>query len=463
MSCLCRSVLAILLALAALPGLAQSRAKRYVQQNFSAITSIQPDYGDDADLAAFGQAIGNARIVMLGEQDHGDGAAFLAKTRLVRYLHEQKGFNILAFEGDFFALNQGWETVAPTPGGQANFLHANIYPYWTGCQQCDQLLYHYVPQTIQSAQPLRITGFDNQFYGSYSRELFPTYLHAYLVKNNLPFLRTRTYQQFFRPFIDTLLVSSNFITGKLDLDNSVGVLAIKNKHGKLRRFEACLDTLAAQLPAPAGDAAATFDQLLLLNLRALTQESAAYTEDHDATYNVRDAQMAVNLNWLANLKFKDEKIIVWAASAHVAKGRGSDYLVQARFSAGQQAQMRARNDAVHPMGQVFTEMPRNQQQTYILGFTARAGSSQRTVVATATSIAPPLSNSLESWLPANLLYAFVDFQPLRAQQATQPPEYFAMRGLLNQPSYANWPNFFDGIFYIQTMTPCTPTEFVPSK
>lgn len=56
--------LATLLALLTLPVAAQPRAKQYVQAQLSAIASIEPDYADNTDLAAIGQAIGNARLVL---------------------------------------------------------------------------------------------------------------------------------------------------------------------------------------------------------------------------------------------------------------------------------------------------------------------------------------------------------------------------------------------------------------
>ena len=71
----------------------------------------------DVELKNFdliGQAIGDSRIVMLGEQDHGDGETFKKKIELVKFLIETKGFNVVAFESDFFAINKVWETDLPT-------------------------------------------------------------------------------------------------------------------------------------------------------------------------------------------------------------------------------------------------------------------------------------------------------------------------------------------------------------
>ncbi|RZK27954.1 MAG: hypothetical protein EOO63_12295, partial [Hymenobacter sp.] len=66
--------------------------RSYVTANTVPVATVETTADDYADLAAVGQAIGEARVVMLGEQDHGDGTTFQAKTRLVKYLHEHKGF-----------------------------------------------------------------------------------------------------------------------------------------------------------------------------------------------------------------------------------------------------------------------------------------------------------------------------------------------------------------------------------
>ena len=80
----------------------QNKLKEFVQSNTMPVLAISPDSTDFSDLEGIGDAIGNSRIVMLGEQDHGDAPSFLAKTRLIQFLHEKKGFNVIAFESDFF-------------------------------------------------------------------------------------------------------------------------------------------------------------------------------------------------------------------------------------------------------------------------------------------------------------------------------------------------------------------------
>ena len=67
--------------------------REFVKQSSVEVKSILPDNEDYSDLESIGNAIGDSRLVMLGEQDHGDAPTFLAKSRLIKYLHEKKGLN----------------------------------------------------------------------------------------------------------------------------------------------------------------------------------------------------------------------------------------------------------------------------------------------------------------------------------------------------------------------------------
>lgn len=428
--------------LLAAPARAQSKfgpIRAYVQQQTKPIASIDPAFGDDTDLAAIGQAIGDARVVMLGEQDHGDGATMQAKTRLVKYLHEQKGFNVLVLEDDFFAFTTGWEAVGKTEAGRAQFLRENVNPYWSRCQQCEELLYHYIPQTYGTAVPLQLAGMDNQSYAPFSHHVLPGYLRGFLGQQAVPLAATRRFNAFFVPFLDTLSQPYRFST-------KPATALIAHKQQKLRRFERMADTLLAQLPAAAR---ASYGVRLLANLRVLAQESAVYTEDEVALYNLRDAQMARNLEWLVREKYPTEKVLVWAANLHIAKWRQAGYQSTERVTTF--------------LGAHFTATPGRAAHTYCLGFLSATGATRRVQAAQATRIAPPPRGGFESWLPAQLPYAFVDLRAFRAQQPGYTTPFY-MRGLgyeggRGYTDMADWTNIYDGIFFIREMQPCGKSSF----
>lgn len=47
------------------------------------------------------EAIGNARIVMIGEASHGTSEFYTTRAELSKMLINQKGFNVIAVEGDW--------------------------------------------------------------------------------------------------------------------------------------------------------------------------------------------------------------------------------------------------------------------------------------------------------------------------------------------------------------------------
>jgi erythromycin esterase len=91
------------LGLLSLPALAQDPEQvRWLAGHAVTVRSIEPADEDFSDLMPLVQAIGKARMVQLGEATHGDGATFLAKGRLIRFLHQVMGFVVLAWEAGFF-------------------------------------------------------------------------------------------------------------------------------------------------------------------------------------------------------------------------------------------------------------------------------------------------------------------------------------------------------------------------
>lgn len=396
--------------------------KEYVEQNSVPINTITSSDTDSfSDLKSFGDAIGNSRIVMLGEQDHGDAPTFLAKTRLIKYLHEKKGFNVLAFESDFFALNYAWDKLEKNTTSIDSFLMRNIFPVWTVCDACENLFYNYVPSTFATTNPLQMSGFDNQIILDYSWYHFTHALDSFLRSNNFPVVDTKDYG-FMMPMLDTLRKfpylkdsAKNFLRPKLDSVFDYFSIVQQEANNTLSKNSFWLHVIDSYFA-------------YLKQLRE--------ADDFAAGNTIRDEQMAENLKWLCNIKYPAKKIIVWAASAHIQKGLD---LPDKKFS-------------FTDMGILFTGDSSLEKQTYILGFTSAKGNAGRLTMNNSYNIARPLANSFETWIK-DFDYAFVDFYNFNKQYPAFDKPFY-MKGTRHYYSKRLWNKAFDGIFFIRNMYPC---------
>jgi hypothetical protein len=96
----------------AVPGDVDQERLDWMIDQVVALRSADPNDADLSDLEPLARASGNARVVQLGEQSHGDSATFTMKCRLIRFLHERLGFDVLAFESGLVALQQSLQLGA---------------------------------------------------------------------------------------------------------------------------------------------------------------------------------------------------------------------------------------------------------------------------------------------------------------------------------------------------------------
>ncbi|SFO28117.1 Erythromycin esterase homolog [Chitinophaga sp. YR627] len=399
----------------------QAEIEKYVKENTAKITAISPDATNYEDLAAFGNAIGNARVVMLGEQDHGDAPAFLAKTRLIKYLHEKKGFNVLAFESDFFALNYGWDELKKQGGSVDSFIKSSIYPLWTACSACSDLFYNYIPASQKQDTPLQLSGIDPQMGLAYPSRVLDSLMRGW----QLPVTRDTAYQSAILPLLKSwgMQLKDTALNGRY-----------------VRNLERIRRELSQQLPEK------DFWLLYIDNLIALNKSGTA--KSYYERLGARDSQMAVNLEWLLRNKYPNEKIIVWAHNYHVSKD-SYKYKDPAM-------------DGASTMGSIFTGSFTD-IETYILGFTSYEGTSKRLYIGNKKVEKPykvdkPREYSFENWINREYEFAFTDFRAFNAQWPHYRWPFYlsgAVKGNLYHKNYeASWNNIFDGVFFIRKMYPC---------
>src|SRR5262245_9276562 len=161
------------------------RASRiaWLERHAAVVRSIELADDDFSDLEPFAKAVGEARIVMLGEATHGDGATFEAKSRLVRFLHERMGFDVLAFESGLYDMRKAWERLR---GGEEvrTAVGRGLFGIWSMSQQVQPLI-DYVGERARSGRPLELAGVDTYVTGSASKEFLIEDFVAFLASHGV--------------------------------------------------------------------------------------------------------------------------------------------------------------------------------------------------------------------------------------------------------------------------------------
>jgi erythromycin esterase len=379
-----------------------------------AIQSLPAESGVPTDWNAVDRALAGARMVLLGEQDHGDGAAFAAKAALVRHLHEQHGFSVLAIESCFYSLDRTWQK-AGTADDARQLIPAQIHGHWRRAAET-QPLWDFMADRFTSSRPLVIAGFDTRHAGPHAREHLVRELEEFLQQHAGGLPDGGWYAEF-RQLLGELL--------EQEYQHSV---SSSQRATFLDGLWKLRDALAG-LNGPE----AAFWQQELCNLDRSARGAWAG--------EARDEGMAANLLWLARERFPHEKIIVWAHNWHLVRNmqpvRNADPLYAREFDK-------------HPdtiMGQILAgELG---EDLYSLALVAARGRSRPNAHAgddTFAPLPPPVPGSLEEFLlDTGVGAAFINLR-------SSPGARFVLRGLERGRSYKlKWAEVFDGILYQREM------------
>lgn len=270
------------------------------QTGFQPVTFPGVD-GGDGQLDVLARAIGDSRIVLLGENGHGVGEFTTAKVRLVEWLHRELGFEVVVMESGFFECGRAWTRAARSSSRRLlyaclkyPFQHAEILP-----------LFELVRGRLNTDRPLELAGMDPQAQGFDSGER-PAELHATL-KAHDPDLARRV------AAYDSALF---LVPDSGGLGEEVYPWILKNGS----EVRAAYESAAAQTDGRdrwAFRLAAGLVDRLLVRARAMQAGASGWPSSY---YELRDEWMARAVVAIADSIAGSRKVVVWLHNDHARYG-----------------------------------------------------------------------------------------------------------------------------------------------
>ncbi|MEP6881160.1 MAG: erythromycin esterase family protein, partial [Dokdonella sp.] len=277
------------------------------------IRSITYD-GDFSDLEFLAQSLQGKRIVQLGESSHGSAEFSAIKVRVIKYLHEQLGYNVIAFESSLAGCHiEDLSLDQRPPQPRAGI--GCVFTIWNTADLNE--LARYVYSTRQTATPLRLAGFDIQTSSARdSSDSMLTWISPVLdrVSSDL----TNAAREAITTTVSDLQLMRTCITAHQSSCRPFDDLSSAH-YQRLAQITSQLRALVDATPLASADREEIVFAWLAINslsdrLRYLRQ----FIDDANAYAALRDPMMAENITRLAELAYPNEKIIVWAHNAHIA-------------------------------------------------------------------------------------------------------------------------------------------------
>jgi erythromycin esterase len=297
-----------------------------------------------ADLDPVLAAIGDARVVLLGEASHGTHEYYTWRTALSQRLIQEKGFQFISVEGDWpdcFEVNAAIKQDAVTYGSAAQLLGTfNRWPTWMWGNWEIAALVEWLHRHNQARPPARRVG----FYGLdvYSLwESLRAVLHYAEQQGDGAVAAARQAFRCFEPYsADPQEYARAVAFVSEDCQHEVtNVLHALRRQAAGRTY--------ATLPEREQAFAAEQNALVAVNGERYYK---AMLRGGGASWNVRDEHMLETLTRLLDLHGPASKAIVWAHNTHIGDARYTDMARADEVNLGQLARQQLGRENVFSIG-----------------------------------------------------------------------------------------------------------------
>ena len=364
--------------------------KKWANDHAYSLASIQPETFNGQkipankfeDLEMLKPLLHDKRIVFLGESSHGVAQFNLAKTRLIQFLHQDMGYNVLAFESGMGNVMNAQGQIDKQAALQT--MKDAIFGVWWTKETLP--LFDYAKSTQATEQPLVLTGFDIQQQGAFT---------------NGDWLQNPKLAQQFNEAEKQLAEwsSGKDLKGYQKVKTTI-IDVYKQVKSQIQIKEKELQAAYPKEPhivklmdRTLADRIRLADEYIELTIQSNIDIEQNNIESFLQTMEWRDQAMMENLLWLAEEVYPTEKFIVWAHNDHIRKAQsdvmGSPYPVKL-------------------MGERLPDIYK--KYSYVLGLYMTSGETANNM-GEPMPVLPPVKGSIEDILSStNKPYTFIDLR-----------------------------------------------------
>lgn len=254
-------------------------------------------HGQSTDqLAILKSELRHRNIVLLGEPSH-SAEFYHPKIEVVKYLHQELGFNVIAFESGMIEMkmvNDLLQTFNPS-----EVMAKGLFPIWANDPEFLPLL-EYLDEQQAAGNPLVISGFDCQPSGMFTADDIINHLTS--IFNAYPGLK-------YQKALAVLKIQLSEIKNTFRVSKSVSAADIN----ELATLELQLNSIAPL--AFYGQAIQSW-RLYVEHLKTNPTPDVEKFKASDS--NFRDSVMALNFSFLNENSWVGKKVIAWGATGHFA-------------------------------------------------------------------------------------------------------------------------------------------------
>ncbi|PEA54263.1 erythromycin esterase [Bacillus pseudomycoides] len=294
----------------------QQKWQKWVHEH--AVKLQEPTASSNEDLSFLKQTLQGKRIVSLGESTHGSTEMNQSKVRIIKYLHEEMGYDVIAFESGFAEANAVYQNIDDLTAEQA--MKKAIYNQWF--TEDVEELFQYIKEQKEQGTPLILTGFDINIPWNATTATFARYANEWIGKLD--------------PEIGKLLVEAEAEIVKYRSVSSYKEFedmqaSLLDKYEKIKEFIQQHKNELKQVAPKTSYDVNLLEKSIKIRIDALKTHIPNDVKESekvqippekypdDFSFYTREQRMAQNLAWLSEMQFKNKKMIVWGHNYHIRK------------------------------------------------------------------------------------------------------------------------------------------------